>query len=128
MAVNPYQHFNPSPYDMVHVKKYDGQMIGTLPPHIFGLLLCKFCAHQLRFILIAIGAGALGSMRKASKDQCIIISGESGAGKTESTKLIMQYLAAVNPAKSLIREQILESSPLLESFGMFYFVIRHTAL
>eukprot|EP00039_Didymoeca_costata_P014654 m.239349 g.239349 ORF g.239349 m.239349 type:complete len:2341 (+) comp16067_c0_seq1:94-7116(+) len=100
VAVNPYQHFNPSPYDMVHVKKYDGQMIGTLPPHIF-----------------AIGAGALGSMRKASKDQCIIISGESGAGKTESTKLIMQYLAAVNPAKSLIREQILESSPLLESFG-----------
>ena len=45
-------------------------------------------------------------------------SGESGAGKTEATKLTMQYLAAVNKStNNLITEQILEASPLLESFG-----------
>ncbi|XP_026687327.1 unconventional myosin-VIIa-like, partial [Diaphorina citri] len=48
----------------------------------------------------------------------VVISGESGSGKTECTKLVMQYLAAVNKSPSnLITEQILEASPLLESFG-----------
>ena len=98
IAVNPYQDFDV--YRMEEVRRYQNQLIGTLPPHIF-----------------AIGAAALMSMQKNNRDQCIVISGESGAGKTASTKLIMQYLAAVNPQKSLIREQILESSPVLESFG-----------
>lgn len=98
VAVNPYQHLGI--YGLEVVRKYEGQLIGTLPPHIF-----------------AIGAGCYGSMRKNAVNQCVVISGESGAGKTESTKLIMQYLAAVNSEKSIISEQILEANPLLESFG-----------
>lgn len=66
--------------------------------------------------LFAVGSAAYNAMQRGN--QVVIISGESGSGKTESTKLVMQYLAAVNRAPSnLVTEQILEASPLLESFG-----------
>ncbi len=68
--------------------------------------------------MFAIGSTAYSNMMRDGEDQVIIISGESGAGKTESTKIIMQYLAAVNRTTSkVITEQILEANPLLESFG-----------
>nr|XP_042898448.1 unconventional myosin-XV-like [Parasteatoda tepidariorum] len=99
VAVNPYKMFDI--YGLEMVKKYEGQILGTLPPHLF-----------------AIGSSAYGKMSKDNENQVVVISGESGAGKTESTKLIMQYLAAVNKSPSnLITEQILEANPLLESFG-----------
>lgn len=53
-------------------------------------------------------------------NQCIIISGESGSGKTESSKFIMQYIAAVTGKSKQVqrvKEQILESNPVLEAFG-----------
>ena len=68
--------------------------------------------------LFAIGSSAYAALNKTGESQVVVISGESGAGKTESTKLVMQYLAAVNKSPSnLVTEQILEASPLLESFG-----------
>ncbi|KAF4520564.1 hypothetical protein B566_EDAN011117 [Ephemera danica] len=99
VAVNPYKMFDIYGLDMV--KKYEGQIMGTLPPHLF-----------------SIGSSAYSRMSKDMESQVVVISGESGSGKTESTKLVMQYLAAVNKSPSnLITEQILEASPLLESFG-----------
>ncbi|KAK3909405.1 Unconventional myosin-XV, partial [Frankliniella fusca] len=101
VAVNPYKMFDIYGLDMV--KKYEGQILGTLPPHLF-----------------AIGSSAYAHLSKEGErqNQVVVISGESGSGKTESTKLVMQYLAAVNKSPSnLITEQILEASPLLESFG-----------
>ena len=48
----------------------------------------------------------------------VIITGESGAGKTEACKLLLNFLAHVNKSSSnLITEQILEAAPMLESFG-----------
>ncbi|XP_037094410.1 unconventional myosin-XV-like isoform X2 [Pollicipes pollicipes] len=99
VSVNPYRMFDIYGLDMV--KRYEDQILGSLPPHIF-----------------AIASSAYSRMTKEREQQTVVISGESGAGKTEATKLIMQYLAAVNKSPSnLITEQILEATPLLESFG-----------
>jgi myosin-1 len=65
-------------------------------------------------------------MNSNKENQCVIISGESGAGKTEAAKRIMQYIAAVSADAAStgggggiegIREMVLATNPLLESFG-----------
>src|SRR5260370_5003645 len=60
-------------------------------------------------------------MQAYHENQCVIISGESGAGKTEAAKRIMQYIAAVsggsNSAIQEVKDMVLATNPLLESFG-----------
>jgi len=98
VAVNPYQLLDL--YDGKYIEMYKNMKIGELPPHIF-----------------AIADNAYYFMRRDKRDQCCIISGESGAGKTETTKLVLQFLAAVSGQHSWIEQQILEANPILEAFG-----------
>ncbi|XP_060723716.1 unconventional myosin-VIIa [Tachysurus vachellii] len=98
VAVNPYQLL--PLYTPEQVQLYTNRRLGELPPHVF-----------------AIADSCFFNMRRNHQDQCCIISGESGAGKTESTKLMLQFLAAVSGQRSWIEQQILEANPILEAFG-----------
>ncbi|XP_075415257.1 unconventional myosin-XV [Tenrec ecaudatus] len=99
VSVNPYQMFEI--YGPEQVQQYNGRALGENPPHLF-----------------AIANLAFAKMLDAKQNQCIIISGESGSGKTEATKLILRYLAAMNQRRGVPQQlKILEATPLLESFG-----------
>lgn len=76
--------------------------------------------------VFAISEEAMKNLFEYKKDQSILVTGESGAGKTENTKKILQYLTNVTQLSSLhnkptnninFEDKILESNPILESFG-----------
>lgn len=65
----------------------------------------------------AIADNSYRSLRTERRDQCILISGESGAGKTEATKKILQYYAVTCPASQqveTVKDRLLQSNPVLE--------------
>jgi myosin-6 len=102
VAVNPFQDL--PLYSQKHLEQYRNKSIGLEPPHVF-----------------AIADNAYRNMRNNNISQSIIVSGESGAGKTESSKYIMRYLTALgNLADGKVKkleEMILDTNPILESFG-----------
>ncbi len=65
----------------------------------------------------AVADNAYRSMRTERRDQCILISGESGAGKTEASKKVLQYYAITCPASEhvqTVKDRLLQSNPVLE--------------
>ncbi|KAJ9169698.1 hypothetical protein P3X46_017860 [Hevea brasiliensis] len=103
IAVNPFRKL-PHLYDSHMMAQYKGAAFGELSPHPF-----------------AVADSAYRLMINEGVSQSILVSGESGAGKTESTKLLMRYLAymggrAVAEGRT-VEQQVLESNPVLEAFG-----------
>ncbi|KAF3844925.1 hypothetical protein F7725_008088 [Dissostichus mawsoni] len=99
IAVNPYYDI-PKLYGPDAIKSYKGKSLGTLPPHVF-----------------AIADKAYRDMKVLKMSQSIIVSGESGAGKTENTKFVLRYLTTTYGTGQDIDERIVEANPLLEAFG-----------
>ncbi|CAH6788532.1 Myo3b [Phodopus roborovskii] len=99
IALNPFQTL--SIYSPQFSRLYHGVKRDSNPPHIF-----------------ASADNAYQCLVTSSKDQCIVISGESGSGKTESTHLIVQHLTFLGKANNqTLRQKILQVNSLVEAFG-----------
>ncbi|KAF7011587.1 hypothetical protein CFC21_025868 [Triticum aestivum] len=103
IAINPFQRL-PNLVDVQTMEKYKGANLGDLDPHVF-----------------AIADVSYRQMMNEGKSNSILVSGESGAGKTETTKLLMRYLAFLGGRSGTggrtVEQQVLESNPVLEAFG-----------
>ncbi|XP_010616129.1 unconventional myosin-VI isoform X2 [Fukomys damarensis] len=99
IAVNPYFDI-PKIYSSDTIKSYQGKSLGTMPPHVF-----------------AIADKAFRDMKVLRMSQSVIVSGESGAGKTENTKFVLRYLTESYGTGQDIDDRIVEANPLLEAFG-----------
>eukprot|EP00736_Rhodelphis_marinus_P000848 Rmarinus@m.12468 len=118
IAVNPYKWL--PLYELDTMDVYRGVKFGDLPPHVFA-------TADAAYEVIARAADNRISQEEAHRDcinQSILVSGESGAGKTETTKIVMKYLTYVGAHKQggsldtvTVAQQVLESNPLLEAFG-----------
>jgi len=106
IAVNPYKRY--PIYTNRVVKIYQGKRRNEVPPHLF-----------------AISDGAYMAMLQCHQNQSMLITGESGAGKTENTKKVLSYFANVGASskkkdddkKPNLEDQIIETNPILEAWG-----------
>ncbi|WVZ99416.1 hypothetical protein U9M48_044721 [Paspalum notatum var. saurae] len=103
IAINPFQRL-PHLSEPHTMEKYKGANFGELDPHVF-----------------AIADVSYRQMMNEGKSNSILVSGESGAGKTETTKMLMRYLAFLGGRSRTVgrtvEQQVLESNPVLEAFG-----------
>uniref|UniRef100_A0A8C5AKW0 Myosin VC n=1 Tax=Gadus morhua TaxID=8049 RepID=A0A8C5AKW0_GADMO len=100
VAVNPYKQLHI--YGDAVIQAYSGQNMGDMDPHIF-----------------AVAEEAYKQMARNRKNQSIIVSGESGAGKTVSARYAMRYFAVVSKSgsKTRVEDKVLASNPITEAIG-----------
>ena len=98
ISVNPFKFF--PIYNPKYVRMYQNRRLGDVPPHIF-----------------AVADSAYHKMLQDKHNQCIVISGESGSGKTECTNLLLHHLSALSQRGAYgtgIEQTILGAGPVLE--------------
>ncbi|XP_031688697.1 LOW QUALITY PROTEIN: unconventional myosin-Vc-like [Oncorhynchus kisutch] len=100
VAVNPYKQLHI--YGDAVLQAYSGQNMGAMDPHIF-----------------AVAEEAYKQMARNNKNQSVIVSGESGAGKTVSARYVMRYFAMVSKSssKTHVEDKVLASNPITEAIG-----------
>uniref|UniRef100_A0A8C3GEN8 Myosin VC n=1 Tax=Cairina moschata TaxID=8855 RepID=A0A8C3GEN8_CAIMO len=100
VAINPYKQLPIYGDAIIHA--YSGQNMGDMDPHIF-----------------AVAEEAYKQMARNNKNQSIIVSGESGAGKTVSARYTMRYFATVSKSTSNahVEDKVLASNPITEAVG-----------
>ena len=112
IAVNPFKYY--PIYQPKHVCQYQNRRLSDNPPHIF-----------------AIADSAYHQMLREKRNQCIVISGESGSGKTESTNLLLSQLSALSQKGSMhgegTEQTILGAGPVLEVTHQHVIPIVHLA-
>merc|ERR1712185_843590 len=100
ISVNPFKNV-PGLYAPSLLRKYTGRYMFEVAPHVY-----------------AVAEDAYRAMLSTHLDQAILVSGESGAGKTEAAKKVMEYIAAVSGDKSTvgtdvnIKDRLLQSNPV----------------
>ncbi|CAH0715856.1 unnamed protein product, partial [Brenthis ino] len=103
VSVNPYK--NLDIYGQQHMAQYRGREMFEVPPHVYAV--ADACQRVLR---------------QQGRDTCVLISGESGAGKTEASKFIMKYIAANTMQVhreyiDRVKNVLIQSNSILETFG-----------
>ena len=98
ISINPFKQL--PIYTPAAIDAYSTRGSSVLPPHIY-----LIADHAYRGMIFE------------DRDQSIVISGESGAGKTEATKLALSYIAAVAGSSTGVEQRVLQANPILEAFG-----------
>lgn len=101
VSMNPFQRIDNTSTDWI--EKYRNRYMYEVQPHVF-----------------ALAEDTYRQLQQSKQDQCVIITGESGAGKTEASKIFMTYIAEVSGKSKnaeSVKDHLMQSNPVLEAFG-----------